>query len=99
MPTGIFYRVDVLYKPMCWRMLFSQNFSYCYQKMLPLSKVFAHLVIMSVPHTEKHTLYIVFLRMIMSEGCAFRRDPLALWMQFCDKICDDLRYILEHHNL
>ena len=26
-------------------------------------------------------------------------DPLALWMEFHDKICDDLRYALEHRNL
>ena len=26
-------------------------------------------------------------------------DPLSLWMQFRDKICDDLRYALQHHNL
>jgi len=26
-------------------------------------------------------------------------DPLALWMQFQEKICDDLRYALQHRNL
>ena len=26
-------------------------------------------------------------------------DPLALWLQFRDKICDDLRHALQHHNL
>ena len=26
-------------------------------------------------------------------------DPLALWMEFCNKICDDLQYALQHRNL
>ena len=114
-----FYRLNVLYKPMCWRTLLSQNSSHSYYvKVLSLLRVFAHLVIMSVPHTYREACIMHGLleddsewRLCLQEAgdmasgyqlcnlfviilcdCS-SSNPLALWMQFCDKICDDLRYV------
>ena len=42
---------------------------------------------------QLRNLFVIILR-----DCA-PSDPLALWLQFRDKICDDLRYALQHHNL
>jgi len=42
---------------------------------------------------QLRNLFVIILR-----DCS-PSDPLALWMQFRDKICNDLRYALEHHNL
>jgi len=42
---------------------------------------------------QLRNLFVIILR-----DCS-PSDPLALWMQFRDKICDDLRYALQHHNL
>ena len=42
---------------------------------------------------QLHNLFVIILC-----DCS-PSDLLALWMQFHDKICDDLIYALEHHNL
>ena len=42
---------------------------------------------------QLRNLFVIILR-----DCA-PSDPLALWLQFQDKICDDLRYALQHGNL
>jgi len=42
---------------------------------------------------QLRNLFVIILR-----DCS-PSDPLALWMQFRDKICDDLRYALQHRNL
>ena len=42
---------------------------------------------------QLRNLFVIILR-----DC-FPSDPLALWMQFREKICDDLRHALQHHNL
>ena len=42
---------------------------------------------------QLRNLFVIILR-----ECA-PSDPLALWMQFREKICDDLRHALQRHNL
>jgi len=41
---------------------------------------------------QLHNFFVIILRDYSSS------DLLVLWMQFCDKICNDLRYVLEYYN-